>query len=146
MLLDDLTGALKEAMKARDAVRVDALRMVLSAAKEKRIEMKRDLEDEDVVGVLSSQVKRRRESIEQFREGNRADLVEKETREIEVLQAFLPEALSEEALAKAVEEAIAETGATSKREMGKVMKVIMARFKGQVDGKAVNRLVASKLA
>jgi uncharacterized protein YqeY len=146
MIWDDLNRELKEAMKARDAIRIGALRMAIAAAKEKRIELKRDLTDSDLLGVLAGQVKKRKESIEQFLKGGRQDLADREQKESEILQAFLPEALTEEALDAAIDAAIQETGATSKRDLGKVMKAVMAKYKGQVDGKAVNRKVAEKLA
>jgi uncharacterized protein YqeY len=146
MVLDDMSQALKEAMKSREAVRIGALRMAIAAAKEKRIELKSDLTDADVFGVIAGQIKKRRESIEQFQAGGRQDLVEKEEREIEVLQAFLPKALSDAELDAAIDEAVQELGATSKRDLGKVMKAILAKYKGQVDGKVVNRKVAEKLA
>lgn len=146
MVLDDIQRDLKEAMKARDAVRMGALRMAIAAATEKRIELKRDLSDADVFGVLQSQVKRRRDSIEQFEKAGRDDLVKKETREIEVLEAYLPRGLSDAELDAAVDEAIREAGAGSRKDTGKVMKILMDRYKGRVDGKTVNQRVLEKLS
>lgn len=146
MLQDDIKNDLKASMKAKDAVRTGALRMVIAALKDRQIELRRELEPGDALAVVQSQVKRRRDSVEQFEKAGRDDLVQKESREIEILEAYLPKGLTPEELDAAVDAAIAETGAASKKDMGKVMKAIMAKFRGQVDGKAVNQIVAKKLS
>jgi uncharacterized protein YqeY len=147
MSLHDKVGAdITAAMKARDATRLSALRMLKAAVMNKGVEKGRDLEDAEILQVVSSLVKQRRDSIEQFEKGGRRDLVEKETAEIAVLQAYLPPAASAEEIDAAVADAIAETGASSPRDMGKVMKAVMPRLAGKnADGKAVNEAVRRKL-
>jgi uncharacterized protein YqeY len=134
------------AMKARDATRLSALRMLKAAVMNKGVEKGRDLEDAEVLQVVSSLVKQRRDSIEQFSKAGRTDLVEKETGEIAVLQAYLPPAATVEEIDAAVAEAIAEAGASSPKDMGKVMKAVMPKLAGKnADGKAVNDAVRRKL-
>jgi uncharacterized protein YqeY len=137
---------LKTAMKNKDAERLSTLRMVKTALKNREIDKMAALTDEEAIKVLQSMVKQRRESIDQYNQGGRAELAEKEAAEIKIIQEFLPAALGEEAITKVVEETIAETGATSIKEMGNVMKAVMAKLAGQtVDGKVVNQIVRSKL-
>ena len=147
MSMNDQVGAdITAAMKARDASRLSALRMLKAAVMNKSVEKGRDLDDAEVLQVVASLVKQRRDSIEQFTSAGRTDLVEKETAELTVLQAYLPAAATPEEINAAVAEAIAETGASSAKDMGRVMKAAMARLAGQtVDGKAVNELVRKKL-
>ena len=138
----DITAA----MKAKDAARLSALRMLKAAIMNKGVEKGRDLEDAEVLQVVSSLVKQRRDSIEQFSKAGRTDLVEKETGEIGVLEAYLPPAASPAEIDAAVSAAIAETGATSPKDMGKVMKAVMPMLAGKnADGKAVNAAVRRKL-
>ena len=145
-LFHDVTAAIADAMRKQDAARLGPLRMLKAAFMNKSVEKGRDLDETEERQVVTSLVKQRRDSIEQFAKGGRQDLVDKETAEITVLEAYLPPAVDPAALEKAVAEAIAETGATSPKDMGKVMKAAMARFAGQtVDGKAVNELVRRKL-
>jgi uncharacterized protein YqeY len=145
-LNDKVSADIAAAMKSRDATRLSALRMLKAAVMNKGVEKGRDLEDAEILQVVSSLVKQRRDSIEQFEKGGRRDLVEKETAEIAVLQAYLPPAASPEEIDAAVAEAIAETGASSPRDMGKVMKAVMPRLAGKnADGKAVNEAVRRKL-
>jgi hypothetical protein len=133
-------------MKARDQARLDPLRMLKTALTNKQIEKGRDLDEAEALQVVASLVRQRRESIEQFRKGGRTDLVEKETREIKVLETYLPPAMDEAELDALVQTAISETGATSPKDMGRVMKDLMPRLAGRgVDGKAVNELVRRKL-
>lgn len=147
MTLNEKVGAdIAAAMKTRDAVRLSALRMLKAAVMNKSVEKGRDLEDAEVLQVVSSLVKQRRDSIEQFAKAGRADLVEKETAEIAVLQAYLPPAATAEEIDAAVAEAIAESGATSPKDMGKVMKIVMPKLAGKnADGKAVNDAVRRRL-
>jgi uncharacterized protein YqeY len=127
-------------------VRLGALRMLKAAFMNKAVEKGRDLDDGEERQVVNSLVKQRRDSIEQFTKGGRQDLVDKETAEIGVLEAYLPPALDPAALDKAVADAVAETGATSAKDMGRVMKAAMAKLAGQtVDGKVVSDLVRKKL-
>jgi hypothetical protein len=145
-LFNDVSAAIADAMRKQDAARLGALRMLKAAFMNKAVEKGRDLDDGEEKQVVSSLVKQRRDSIEQFTKGGRQDLVDKETAEIAVLEAYLPPALDPAALDKAVTEAVAETGATSAKDMGRVMKAAMAKLAGQtVDGKAVNELVRKKL-
>ena len=147
MSLNDKVGAdITAAMKARDAARLSALRMLKAAIMNKGVEKGRDLEDAEVLQVVSSLVKQRRDSIEQFGKAGRTDLVDKETGEIKVLEAYLPPAASAADIDAAVAAAIAETGATSVKDMGKVMKAVMPMLAGKnADGKAVNEAVRRKL-
>ena len=138
----DITAA----MKAKDAARLSALRMLKAAIMNKGVEKGRDLEDAEILQVVSSLVKQRRDSIEQFSKAGRTDLVEKETGEVAVLEAYLPPAATSEQIDAAVAEAIAETGASSAKDMGKVMKAVMPKLAGKnADGKAVNEAVRRKL-
>lgn len=145
MLRDELGTHLKEAMKARDQVRVGTLRMLIAAVKNTQVEKMHELDDDEVVDVASREAKRRRESIEAFRGAGREDLATKEEAELAVLQAYLPDQLSGDALAALVDEAIAETGATGPKEMGAVMKALMPKIRGRADGGEVSSLVKQKL-
>jgi uncharacterized protein YqeY len=147
MPLNDQVGAdITAAMKARDSSRLSALRMLKAAIMNKGVEKGRDLQDAEVLQVIASLVKQRRDSIEQFAKAGRTDLVEKETGELAVLQAYLPPSASPEEIDAAVAEAIAETGATSPKDMGKVMKAVMPKLAGKnADGKAVNEAVRRTL-
>ena len=134
------------AMKAKDALRLSALRMLKAAIMNKGVEKGRDLEDSEVLQVVSSLVKQRRDSIEQFSKAGRSDLVEKETAEIAVLEAYLPPAATAEEIDAAVAAAIAETGAASPKDIGKVMKAVMPRLAGKnADGRTINEAVRRKL-
>ena len=145
-LTDKVNADIAAAMKARDAGRLSALRMVKAAIMNKGVEKGRDLEDAEVVQVITSLVKQRRDSIEQFSKAGRADLVEKETAEIAVLEEFLPPAASPEDIEAAVVAAIAETGATSPKDIGKVMKAVMPKLAGKnADGRTINEAVRRKL-
>ena len=146
-LLDDLSGAIAAAMRSQDPIRLVALRMLKAALVNREIDRGRPLDDAEARQVVSSLVKQRRDSIEQFTKGGRQDLAEKEAAEIKVLESYLPPAADPEAVERAVAAAIAETGATSPKDIGRVMKAVMARLAGQqVDGKSVNELVRQKLA
>lgn len=145
-LTDTVNTDLAAAMKAREATRLSTLRMLKAAITNKSIEKGRGLDDAEVLQVVASLVKQRRDSIEQFGKAGRTDLVDKETAEIGVLEHYLPPAASPEDVAAAVTAAIAETGATSARDMGKVMKAVMARLAGRsTDGRAVNDAVRRAL-
>ncbi len=133
------------AMKARDELRLSTLRMLISAIRYKEDELGHELSDDEVRAVAGSQVKKRTESIEAFEHAGRSELVAKETAEREVLAAFAPEQLSDEAVDALVDEAIASTGATTMQQMGQVMGAIMAKAKGQVDGSAVQAKVKARL-
>ena len=146
-LLDDLSGAIAAAMRSQDPIRLVALRMLKAALVNREIDRGRPLDDAEARQVVSSLVKQRRDSIEQFTKGGRQDLAAKEAAEIQVLESYLPPAADPEAVERAVAAAIAETGATSPKDIGRVMKAVMARLAGQqVDGKSINELVRQKLA
>jgi len=145
-LNDQVSADITAAMKSRDGARLSALRMLKAAVMNKGVEKGRDLEDAEVLQVVASLVKQRRDSIEQFAKAGRTDLVDKETGEIAVLQAYLPPSATPEEIDAAVADAIAETGASSPKDMGKVMKVVMPKLAGKnADGKAVNEAVRRKL-
>ena len=147
MSLNDTVAAdITAAMKARDAARLSALRMLKAAMMNKGVEKGRDLEDAEVLQVVASLVKQRRDSIEQFSKAGRTDLVDKETGEIAVLEAYLPPAATAAEIDAAVSAAIAETGASSPKDMGKVMKAVVPKLAGKnADGKAVNEAVRRTL-
>jgi uncharacterized protein YqeY len=146
LLRDQVNADLTAAMKAKDAGRLSALRMLKAAIMNKGVEKGRDLEDAEVLQVVSSLVKQRRDSIEQFSKAGRTDLVEKETGEIAVLEHYLPPAATAEEIEAAVKAAIAETGAASPKDMGKVMKAVMPKLAGKnADGKLVNDIVRRTL-
>jgi len=146
-LLDEVNAAMIAAMKARDALSLGTLRMLKTALTMKGIEKGRDLDDAESLQVVASLVKQRRDSIEQFTKGGRQELADKEAAEIQVLERYQPAAASPEDVAAAVEQAIVETGATTAKDMGKVMKATMARLAGKsVDGKSVNEAVKKRLA
>ncbi len=146
-LIDDVTRGITEAMKSRDQDVLGTLRMLKSALTMREIEKGRALDAAESLQVVSMLVKQRRDSVEQFTKGGRTDLADKETREIAILDRFLPPAVSPEAIAEAVKAAIAETGATSAKDFGKVMKAVMARLAGAtVDGKVVSDAVKAQLS
>lgn len=141
-----LTAAMKEAMKAKDTVRLGTVRMTLSAVKNKEIAAGGELDDAAVTAILSTLVKQRREAAEAFRNGDRVELAEKEEAELVVLQSFLPEQLSEEQVKGLVDSIVTELGADSMKDMGRVMKVLTEKTRGQADGKLVSELVKARLA
>jgi hypothetical protein len=146
-LVDDLSATIADAMRKRDVVRLSTLRMLKAALMNREIERGHALDESESLQVVTSLVKQRRDSIEQFTKGGRQDLADKETSEIRVLDAYLPAAADPAAVEQAVVDAIQETGATSPKDMGRVMKAAMAKLVGQtVDGKVVNELVRRRLA
>jgi uncharacterized protein len=143
---DDVSAAITAAMRRQDAATLSALRMLKAALMNRAVEKNRDLDDTEARQVVSALVKQRRDSIEQFTKGGRQDLADKEAAEIVVLEAYLPPSADPAIVDLAVTAAIAETGATTAKDMGRVMKAAMARLAGQtVDGKVVNELVRKKL-
>jgi hypothetical protein len=146
LLRDKINGDIAAAMKSKETTRLSALRMLKAAVMNKGIEKSHDLDDAEVLQVVSSLVKQRRDSIEQFAKAGRTDLVDKETAEITILEAYLPPAVSAADIDAAVADAIAETGALSVKDIGKVMKAVMPRLAGRnADGRAVNEAVRRKL-
>jgi uncharacterized protein len=146
-LTDDVSAAITEAMRRQDAQKLSALRMLKAALINRSVEKGRDLDDAESRQVVSALVKQRRDSIDQFLKGGRKDLADKEAAEIGILESYLPPAADPAVIEQAVAAAIADTGATSQKDMGRVMKAVMARLAGQtVDGKAVNEIVRRQLA
>lgn len=144
--LERIEQDLKTAMKNQDAARLSTLRLVKTALKNREIDKMAQLTDDEASKVLQSLVKQRRDSVEQYHQAGRAELADKETAEIKVIEQYLPAALDEAAIARIVAETITETGASSPKELGNVMKAVMARLAGQtVDGKLVSQMVKAKL-
>ncbi|HWR69353.1 MAG TPA: GatB/YqeY domain-containing protein [Desulfomonilia bacterium] len=144
MLTEKIKADLEAAMKAQDRDRTSCLRMAISAIKYRQVAMNQDLDDQEVVKVLRTQVKQVTESLESYTKGNRSDLALIEQKNLEILKSYLPQELDEEAIRTIVKEIIAETGST-KKDFGKVMKLVMTRLAGQADGKIVNGIVNSQL-
>jgi len=146
-LVEQVSTAITDAMRQKDAGRLSALRMLKAAFMNKSVEKGHDLDDAEAQQVVNTLVKQRRDSIEHFQKGGREDLVAKETAEIAVLESYLPPSADPAVIERAVMDAIAETGASSPKDMGKVMKAAMARLTGQTaDGKAVNEIVRKMLS
>jgi len=145
VLRDRIADEMRAAMKAREQTRVSTLRMLMASMKNTQVEKGHELSDDEVLEVVAREAKRRRESMEAFEKGGRAELVEKEGAELAVLAAYLPEQLGDDQLAKLVDDAIAETGASTPKEMGAVMKVVMGKVKGRADGAAVSAMVRARL-
>ena len=144
-LMEQLTADMKEAMKQGEKERLSVIRLVRGAVRQAEIDGKKTLTDDEVLGVIGKEVKMRRDSIEEFKRGGRADLVEKTQAEIAVLMPYLPEQLSADEIKKIVEEVISSVGAASSKDMGKVMGALMPRVKGRADGKLVNETVRALL-
>lgn len=142
---DTLTNDMKEAMKAKEKDRLAVIRMVRGAIKQIEIDSKKELDDEAVIGVISKEVKMRKDSVEEFKKGGREDLVAKTEAEIAVLMPYLPQQLSEDEIRSLVRAAVEQVGASSPKDMGKVMGVLMPKVKGRADGKLVNTIVKEAL-
>lgn len=146
-LSDRLTEDLKLAMKSRDQLRMDVIRMIKAAVLNKEVELRRDLDDAEMSRVMTTLVKQRRESVEQFEKAQRLELAAKERKEIEIIESYLPKSLTHQELEALVVSVINETGASSMKDMGQIMKAVMARVAGQpVDGKHLSGLVKSRLS
>ena len=146
-LKDKLTEDMKQAMKDKEAgkLRLSVIRMVRAAIKNVEIDTKAELAEEDVIAIVAKEVKMRRDSMEEFKKGQRDDLVEQLEQEIEILLPYLPKQLTEAEVREIVTEAVAVSGATSSKDMGKVMAVLMPKVKGRADGKLVNNIVRELL-
>jgi uncharacterized protein YqeY len=144
-LRERLTEEMKVAMKARDDLKLSAIRMIRSAVKNREIELKRELDDQGITEIVSTLVKQRRESIRLFKEAGRQDLVEKEERELSTLFDFLPQQLSREEVTALVVKVVAECGAQGGKDMGRVMKALMPHVAGRADGKMVSEVVKETL-
>ncbi len=136
---------MKTAMKAREKDRLQTIRMLLSSLKNEQIELQRDLTEEDILNVFSTEAKKRREAAKAYRDGDRLELAEQEEAELEVIADYLPKPLSDEEVGAIVEEVIASVGATSKKDMSKVMGPVMAKTKGRFEGSKVKDIVLAKL-
>ena len=145
-LIAQLEGEVKDAMLARDAERRDALRLILNSLRSAEKDLQRPLSDDEELQVLQRERKRRNEAAEAFRAGGREAQAEQEEAELAILEEFMPEPLSEEELERIVDDAIAETGATNLRDMGRVMADVMPQVAGRADGSFVGQLVREKLA
>lgn len=144
---EKIQSQMTEAMRNKDSLRLSVLRMMKSAVKNKEIEKMKPLDESEVLGVLNSLVKQRNDSVDQFRKGGREELAQKEEAEIKIIEEYLPAAASEEDIRKAIEETVQETGASSMKDMGKVMKATLARLAGKsVDGARVSQMVKEKLS
>jgi uncharacterized protein YqeY len=145
-LRDRFTEDLKQAMKSRDQLRMDVIRLIKAAILNREIELKKDLDDAEMSRVMTTLIKQRREAIEHYQKANRLELADKELQEIAIIESYLPKALSAQEIADLIDAVIRDTGATGPRDMGSVMKAVMARLAGQpVNGKEISDLVRSKL-
>jgi len=144
-LYDQLMEDMKASMKAHEMTKVTAIRGIIAKVKDLTVNAGKEMTDEAVLQVIAKGVKQREESIAQFESAGRAELAAGEKAELELLKGYLPEQLSEEKVAEIVKAVVAETGAASKKDMGRVMKEVMVRVKGQADGKVVSRLVGAAL-
>ena len=135
----------KEALKSKDTLTLSVLRMLKSEIRYKEIERGSELSDDDVISVLSTAIKKRKDSIQQFEKGGRDDLASKEKEELAVVIKYMPEQVSEEELSQIISQAISEEGATGASDLGKVMKLVMPKVRGRADGKKVNQMVSSQL-
>ncbi len=144
-LREQIDVDLKEAMKAKAQARLDAIRMIKNEVRKKEIDDKITLNEEQMIGVLTRLAKQRQDSIDQYKAGGRQDLVDKESAELQLIQAYLPKQMTEDEVRALVAAAVAETGATSGKDMGKVMAAVTPRTKGRADGKLVSTLVKAAL-
>lgn len=145
MLKEKIDNDLKAALKNKESVKVSTLRLLKAALLNEKIAKKEELEDEDIIAIIKKQVKQRKDSIEGFKKGDRQDLADKEAEELKILQGYLPEELDPQELLGIVTEAVVETKAASLKDMGRVIKEVMARVKGRADGKTVSDLVKKEL-
>ncbi|WP_026476295.1 GatB/YqeY domain-containing protein [Alkaliphilus transvaalensis] len=144
-LKDQLTNDLKEAMKNKEQLRKNVITMVRADIKQIEVDKRIELGDEDVVDIIAKQVKQRRDALDEFEKGGREDLVDQARQEVEILLKYLPQQLSEEEIVKLVSETILEVGASTMKDMGKVMAAIVPKTKGRADGKLVNEIVKKYL-
>ena len=145
-LEERLVEEMKQAMKSNNKFKLSTIRMIRSALKNKEIDLRKKLENEDIVKVIQAMMRKGEESVEQFETGGRMDLVEKEKSEIEIMKSFLPKPLSQEEILEIIDQSIQETQASSLKDMGKVMKSVMPKIGGKADGKLINQLVKERLS
>ena len=141
-----IENGLKEALKKRDAIRVSVFRMLLAAIKNKEVEKIRPLTDEEFFGLIKTSIKQHNDSIESFKKGQRLELAEKEEKELEILKEFQPSQLTEDEIAEEIEDAVASIGAKDRKDMGKVIKFLMDKFPGRIDGKLLSAMVLKRLS
>jgi uncharacterized protein YqeY len=146
MLYEHITEDLKKAIRSKEEIRVSCLRLLKASIKNKQVEKGRDLSDEEVIGLISSAIKKGKESVEAFRKGKREDLATKEENEIMVLQEYLPRQLGTEEIEKIVREIVSQLGASGPKDLGRVMKEAVARMAGRADGKKVNEIARTVLS
>jgi uncharacterized protein YqeY len=146
MLEEKIFSDYQKALKEKDDLKVSVLRFLRAQMINLKIEKKRDLEDSEIISLIRKQIKNSQEVIEEYKKANRLDLVEKETKELEILNAYLPPALSEEEAIRIIEEVISQESAMGLKDMGKVMKVVLEKISGRMDSKRVSELVKEKLS
>tara|TARA_B100000686_G_C16388715_1_gene761334 strand:- start:253 stop:696 length:444 start_codon:yes stop_codon:yes gene_type:complete len=142
---EKLLSDMKEALKSKESVKLNTIRSVIAAIKYQEIELKRDLEAEEILSLVAREGKKRKEAAALFEKGQRMDLMEKEKQEYEILLAYLPEQVSEEELSKRIQEVIAETGVLAMKDFGKIMKVLAPEFKGKADNSLIKSLARNYL-
>ncbi len=140
-----ISNDVKDAMRSKDKDRLAALRLILAAFKQKEVDERIELSDEQSISILNKMAKQHRDSIEQFGQANRDDLIKKEQLELDIIESYLPEKLSEEEVSLLIDEAISETGANSVKDMGKVIGLLKGKLQGQADMGEVSRLIRGKL-
>jgi uncharacterized protein YqeY len=145
-LFNKLQEEMKAAMKSGDKDKLSTIRMLISEIKKVQIDSKKELTDEEIISILQKYIKQRKEAYTQYEQAGRKDLAEKELKEIEIVQQFLPPPLSEEELIKIVEDTILEVGASSLKDMGKVVKAVMDKVKGRAEGSLISKIVKEKLS
>mgnify|MGYP001425997197 FL=1 len=145
-LIDQLEQDMITALKQKEKTKLSVIRMIRDAIKKEQIAQKRTLTEAEVLQIISRELKQRNEALEGFQKAGRKELVEQQEKEIQILKSYLPEPLSEEELSKIVQQVIEEVGASSKADMGKVMRGVMSRVQGRADGKKVNQMVQQYLA
>jgi uncharacterized protein YqeY len=144
-LKEKLLADMKEALRAKDSLRLNTIRSVISAIKNQEIDLRKDIEEEEILTLVTREVKKRKEASALFKEGGRTDLMEKEDQEMVVLQVYLPEQVSEEVLRKRIQEVISEIGAEEMKDFGRIMKVLVPEFKGKADNALIKDLAGEFL-
>ena len=144
-LKDKLLSDMKEALKSKDSLRLNTIRSVIAAIKNQEIDLRKELQDDEVLSIVTHEVKKRKEASALFEQGGRTDLVEKEKQEHTILQAYLPDQVSEEDLRKRIQEVITETGAEGMKDLGKIMKALVPEFKGKTDNSLIKDLAGEYL-
>ena len=144
-LKEKLLAHMKEALRSKDSIRLNTIRSLISATKNQEIDLRRELQDEEVLSLITREVKKRKEASSLYKQGGRTDLMEKEDQEQLILQAYLPEQVSEEVLRKRIQEVIEETGADGIQDFGKIMKVLVPEFKGKADNALIKDLAGEFL-